>query len=70
MDGGSTWPVGGELDPAVPRRRLTLDLGHKLVGLDFDAEVPDVAVWTGDVPAGPDQARQVLALLDGAVVDR
>ena len=50
--------------------RLGDHLGDEVGRLDLDAQAADVAVRAGDVPAGADQPGQVVALLDGAVVDR
>ena len=41
-----------------------------LTGFDLDAEFADVALRPGDVPARADQARQVVAGLNAAVVHR
>ena len=53
-----------------PRAGLGLDLGDQVGRLDLGAVVADVALGAGDVPAGPDDARQVVAVVDPVGVDR
>ena len=57
-------PVADELDPAVAAVRLEPDVADELVLLDLVGVVADVAAGAGDVPAGADDLRQVLALVD------
>ncbi len=57
-------PVADELDPAVAGPGLGTHLVDEAVGLHLPGEAADVAPGAGDVPAGPDDLRQV-----GAVVD-
>ena len=61
-------PVGDELDPPVAPRRLAADLLDQAVGLDLRGVAPLVAAGPGDVPARPDQPRQVVAVVDPAGV--
>ena len=62
-------PVADELDPAVAAGGLGLDLGDQVGRLDLGAVVADVALGPGDVPAGPDHPRQVVAVVHPARVD-
>ena len=57
-------PVADELDPAVAAVRLEPDVADELVLLDLVGVVADVAAGAGDVPAGADDLRQVVALVD------
>ena len=57
-------PVADELDPPVAALRLLRDVGGELLGLDLVGVVADVALGPGDVPARPDQPREVLAVVD------
>ena len=57
-------PVADQLDPAVAALRLAGDVRAQLAGLDLVGVVADVALGAGDVPAGADQPRQVLAVVD------
>ena len=61
-------PVADQLDPAVAALRLLGDVRRQLVGLDLVGVVADVALGAGDVPAGADQPRQVVAVVDPAGV--
>ena len=61
-------PVADQLDPAVAALRLLGDVRRQVVGLDLVGVVADVAPGAGDVPAGPDQPRQVVAVVDPAGV--
>ena len=61
-------PVADQLDPAVAGAGLEPHLLDELLGLDLPGEVADVAPGAGDVPAGPHQARQVVAVLHPAGV--
>src|SRR3546814_10892120 len=61
-------PVPHQLHPALTALRLDGDLGSKVGGLHLGCVVADVALCAGDVPAGADQPRQVLALVDPAGV--
>ena len=63
-------PVRRELDPAVASRGLGTHLVDELIGFDLDPEVADVAPRAGDVSAGADEPRQVVAFLHRRVVDR
>ena len=63
-------PVAHQLDPAVATRRLPLDLGHQFVRLDLGRVVAQVALRAGDVPSGPDDLGQVLALVHPPGVGR
>ena len=56
-------PVADQLDPAVAALRLLDDVRRELVGLDLVGVAADVAPGAREVPAGPDQAGQVVALL-------
>ena len=47
-----------------PRCASWATYAGELVGLDLVGEVADVALGAGDVATGPDQPRQVLALVD------
>ena len=62
-------PVADELDPPVAASGLRLDLGDQVVGLDLRAVVADVALAARDVPAGPDDPRQVVAVVHPVRVD-
>ena len=53
-----------------PRRASCAHVGDDVLGLDLVGEVADVAAGPGDVPARPDDARQVLPLVDPARVGR
>ena len=57
-------PVADQLDPAVAALRLLGDVRRELGRLDLVGVVADVALGAGDVPTGPDQPRQVLAVVD------
>src|SRR5699024_1987373 len=61
-------PVADELDPAVPGPGLGPDPGDELLRLDLVGIVADVALRAGDVPAGADDLRQVVPLVDPAGV--
>ena len=63
-------PVAHELDPAVTPRGLALDLGHEFVRLDLGPVVAQIAHGSGDVPAGPDDLGQVVALVHPPGVGR
>ena len=58
-------PVADQLHPAVAAAGLHPHLVGQVGRLDLDAEVAHVAARRGDVPAGPDDPRQV-----GLVVER
>ena len=53
-----------------PRRASARHVRDEVVGLDLVGVVADVAAGAGDVPAGPDDLRQVLAVVDPAGVGR
>jgi len=61
-------PVADQLDPAVTAPGLLGDVGDQVLRLDLPRVVADVAAGAGDVPAGPDDLRQVLAVVDPAGV--
>ena len=63
-------PVTHQLDPAVTARGLPLDLGHQFARLDLGAVVAQIAHGAGDVPAGPDDLGQVVALVHPPGVGR
>ena len=63
-------PVADQLDPAVAAPRLPAHVGGQVAGLDLVRVVADVAAGAGDVAAGPDDPRQVLAVVDPAGVGR
>ena len=63
-------PVADQLDPAVAALRLLGDVRREVVGLDLVGVVADVALGAGDVPARPDQPRQVVAVVDPGGVGR
>ena len=64
-------PVADELDPAVAPARLLGDLGRQLrFVLDVDRQAADVALGPRDVPARPDDARQVVPVVEAAGVHR
>ncbi|RPK86897.1 hypothetical protein EES46_20275 [Streptomyces sp. ADI98-10] len=56
-------PVPHQLDPAVPAPGLPGHVRDEVAGLDLVGEVADVAAGPGDVPAGPDDLRQVLPVV-------
>jgi hypothetical protein len=64
-------PVADQLDPAIATLRLQ---GHRVGELclvfDVDRQAGDVALGAGQVPAGADDARQVVAVVEAAGVDR
>src|SRR5690606_12392665 len=61
-------PVADQLHPAVAAPRLLGDMGDEVLRLDLPGVVADVAAGAGDVPPGPDDLRQVLAVVDPAGV--
>ncbi len=63
-------PVTDDLDPAVAEAGLLLDGGDQAVRLDLDADVAQVTLGPGHVPAGADQPGQVRAPLHEPVVHR
>ena len=63
-------PVTDDLDPAVAEPGLLLDGGDQAVRFDLDADVAQVTLRPGHVPAGADQPGQVLAPLHEPVVHR
>ena len=57
-------PVADQLDPPVAPLRLAGDVRRQVRGLDLVGVVADVAPGAGDVAAAPDQAGQVVAVVD------
>ena len=57
-------PVADQLDPAVAALRLLLDVRRELGRLDLVGVVADVALGPRQVPTGPDQPGQVVAVVD------
>src|SRR5690606_26236908 len=52
-----------QFHPAVAAPGLLGDVRGEVVGLDLPGVVADVAAGAGDVPAGPDDLRQVVAVV-------
>ena len=63
-------PVADELDPAVAALGFLDDVVDELVGLDLVGVVADVALRPGQVPTGPDDPRQVVAIVHPPGVGR
>ena len=63
-------PVADQLDPAVAALRLLRDVRRQVLRLDLVGVVADVALRPRDVPPGPDQPRQVVALVHPGRVGR
>lgn len=57
-------PVPHQLDPAVPAPGLPGHVRDEVAGFDLMGVVADVAAGPGDVAVGPDDLRQVLAVVD------
>ena len=57
-------PVADELDPAVTRSGLTIDLGDEFFRIHLGCVVTDVALRTGDVASGTNDSRKVVAIVD------
>src|SRR4029453_529796 len=56
-------PVTNDLHPSVAAGRLHRDLVSQLRRLDLHAVVPQVPLGASDMPAGPDDAGQVIPII-------
>ncbi len=63
-------PVTDQLDPPVATPRLLFDIGDELLRLDLPAVVAQITLGASDVPPGPDDPWQAVALVDPSCVRR
>jgi hypothetical protein len=57
-------PVPHDLDPAVATACLLAHGLDQLIGLDLVGVIADVTAGPGNMPAGPDDHRKVVAIID------
>src|SRR2546423_3060486 len=63
-------PIADELHPAVTAGGLPDDFVREFVRLQFDRQIADITLGPGQMPAGPNDARRVVAVVQPPGVHR